>query len=320
MSVTVFLPTYNGARYLADALRSLLAQTERVIVLDDASTDETVSVARRLGAVVIEHATRAGLTGNWNRALRMAEDQSFVIAHQDDVYDPAFLSTMSGLIASRPRAFAAHCLSRYIDEIGAPLDSAAARYKERFWPREEPYEREPAGELRALQGGNYIIAPSVIFRTAAVHRIGEFDERYQFVPDWDYWVRGLLAGFTIAGTHARLISWRRHAATATAAHERSLSRYEEEIAILDSLARRAGLEPRFAAVENTILSDFAARLAAGDRDGAAALLRFTRERVPRGGRPVTGIMRAALACGRAGGRALKAAEAAYVRLPRPRSS
>ncbi|HKO56780.1 MAG TPA: glycosyltransferase, partial [Thermoanaerobaculia bacterium] len=272
MNAEVFLPTYNGARFLPEAIRSL--PLDRLTVIDDASTDDTVAIARRIGAKVVENTTRAGLTGNWNRALRMATAEAFVIAHQDDVYDASFLDAMTALLASRPRAFAAHAKSRYIDERGAAIDSPAARYKERFWPGDEPYERDPADELRALQGGNYIIAPSVIFRTAAVREIGAFDESYQFVPDWDYWVRGLLAGFTIAGTHARLVSWRRHAETATAAQERSLARYEEEVRILASLAERAGFAPRFEAVENTLLSDFAARLAAGDRDGARALLRF----------------------------------------------
>jgi len=308
------VPTFNGARFLADTLESLRSQTSRLLVVDDASTDDTVAVARRCGVAVVEHRERAGLTGNWNRALRLVDSEHFVLAHQDDVYEPSFVATMEALIESRPRAFAAHCRVRYIDERGRLASPAAARYKETFWPQQEPYEREPLAELRALQRGNYIIAPSAIYRSAAVRELGEFDESYQFVPDWDYWVRGLIAGRTIVGTHARLVGWRRHAGTATWERQRSLARYDDEIAIQESLAARARLPVRYGYVEKVLLSDFAARLANGDRVAASALSRYARQRAGKLGRRSSALMAAMLACGRLGGVALRSLEWMAVRL------
>jgi hypothetical protein len=146
----------------------------------------------------------------------------------------------------------------------------------------------------------------------AVRTIGDFNEHYRFVPDWEYWMRGVRAGFTITGTHRRLIDWRRHAATATVQHETTLLRYEEELALLQWLARESDRPLRTEAVENTVLSGFAARLANGDREGAERIASFAAARLPRSIR--TTMLHAALPFGRMAGKTLQLAESLYVRL------
>ncbi|HEX8154683.1 MAG TPA: glycosyltransferase family 2 protein, partial [Thermoanaerobaculia bacterium] len=218
--VTIGIPLFNGARFLRRTIESLLAQTRTdftLTVFDDRSTDDSVAIARsfddpRLRVEV--NPVRRGLGGNWNAVLERASTPYAVIAHQDDVYEPHYLETVVALLESQPRAFIAHTRATYIDEHERALGSVASRYKDAFWPRDEPAMREPREELRVLQQGNYIICPSAIYRMSAVARIGPFDESLRFVTDWDYWLRGLMAGFTIAGTHARLICWRRHSSSA----------------------------------------------------------------------------------------------------------
>jgi hypothetical protein len=119
-------------------------------------------------------------------------------------------------------------------------------------------------------------------------------------------------GFTITGTHRRLIDWRRHAATATTQHESTLLRYEEELTLLQWLAQARGRSVRTEAVENTVLSGFASLLASGDREGAAKITSFAAARLPHSIR--TTIMRAAMPFGRIAGKALQLAESVFVRL------
>ncbi|HEX2061559.1 MAG TPA: glycosyltransferase family A protein [Thermoanaerobaculia bacterium] len=311
--VTVAVPVYNGARFLARTLESLLAQEHDafdVVVIDDQSTDDSAAIAQSAGVRVVRNEVRLGLAGNWNAAFALAETPLLVIAHQDDVYEPRFLATTERLLDTHPRAFIAHTRALYIDEHERPAENAASRYKDRFWPADEPYEREPDAELRVLQGGNYIICPAVMYRMSAVAKIGAFNERYRFVPDWEYWLRGLLAGFTIAGTHERLLRWRRHDESATRQEEATLRRYDEELELLERLSRMAGLPRSVSLVENTLLSEFAARLARGDRAGAAALRDYARGRLRR----AHAIMRLGMIGGRAAGHALKLAESLYTRL------
>jgi glycosyltransferase involved in cell wall biosynthesis len=314
--ITVAIPIHNGARYLAETVRSLLDQSERgfrLVCIDDASTDDSVAVASSFTdprMEIIVAGDHASLAANWNRALDVARTPYIVIAHQDDIYERDFLATMIRLIEKHPRAFAAHCKTTSIDASGRVVRLPAARYKETFWPAADPYEREPAAEIEVLSCGNYVVAPSVMLRMAAVRQIGDFDTSLQFVTDWQYWLRGLRAGFTLAGAHSRLVRFRRHPWTATRLSELSLRRYEEEIALLAWLAA-----PSFRIVENTLTADFAARLAVGDRDGPRSLLAFGERHIPgfRDG-PRSRLLRNALRAGTLGGRLLEVAERVAIEL------
>jgi glycosyltransferase involved in cell wall biosynthesis len=304
------MPLYNGARHLREAIASLLQQRARVVCVDDGSTDDSVVIARACGVEVVPSSQHLGLAGNWNRCLELVTTELFVLAHQDDVYEPDYAATMLPLIDAHPRAFIAHCKTVSIDGEGRTVSTPAAAYKESLWPREAPYEHDAAAELAPLARGNFIVAPSVIFRTAAVRRIGPFSP-LQFVTDWEYWFRGLLAGYTIAGTHKRLLRFRRHEGTATRATERTMDRYREEIALQRWLATKAKIEPRYTTVTRILLSEIAAALAAGERERASELLDFARREVPRFPARLAGL---AVRGGKLGGRAMLAAQAVALRL------
>lgn len=315
--ITVAVAIYNGAQFLAETLASLLAQSLpdfRLICLDDASTDDSVAIASRFSdpRITIDVAPRhTSLPENWNRAIAAARGDYLVIAHQDDVYERDFLAATCRLLDDHPHAFAAHTRAMVIDESHEVARSPAAAYKERFWPRAEPYERTPQDEARTLLKGNYIVAPAVMLRLSAVQKIGPFNPRFHFVTDWEYWLRGVALGYSITGTHARLVRFRRHPQTATRANEVSMRRYEEELALLASFAPRAR---RARAAENTLLSDFGFRLASGDANGARQLADYASARFPNfRGTARERLMRASLNGGRAAGAALQFLERAYIR-------
>jgi hypothetical protein len=216
------------------------------------------------------------------------------------------------LLRDHENAFVAHCMVANIDETGVLLELPVDTYKAHFFPDADPYCRPPCDEAAWLRKGNYILAPSAIYRTDLVRRIGLFNTRFQFVPDWEYWLRGVFMGFQIAGTRRRLVRYRRHASSLTRAAEKNLSRYEEEIELLEWLAphgHAAGCfrtaRPDYGLVSNTLMSEFVDRLTRGDVDGAARLSAFARERIPGfrwSARDI--VSRAALHTGTSGGRAL----------------
>ena len=306
--LTIVVPVWNGARHLREALESL--RGNRIVCVDDASTDDSIDVARAAGAEVVRNDHHLGLAENWNRCVELVATPFFVIAHQDDVYEPDFARTMLALLDAHPRAFIAHCKTTAIDDTGRAISTPAARYKESLWPRHDPYEEGGEAALRRLARGNFIVAPSVVFRTEAVRAIGGFSP-LDFVPDWEYWLRGVLAGWTIAGTQRRLVRFRRHAATATRALERTLDRYREEIALQQWIEREARLPAQYATVTRILLSEIASTLANGDRARAAELLAFARAEVP--GFRGAGLVGAAIRAGKLGGRAMLAAQALALR-------
>lgn len=331
-SLTVLIPNYNTARYLPLTLQSLLAQTLqdfRLIVLDNASTDGAAEAAEAIDDPrlrVIRADTHLGMVANWNRTVALVETEYFALCHSDDLYEPEFLDVLLSLLTDHSRAFIAHCKVDTIDENGELVSSPAEAYKESFWPAEDPYERSQRDELAALRRGNYILMPAVIYRTEAVRRIGPFSEAYDFAADWDYWLRGVLAGCSIVGTHRRLVRYRRHPEMTTRQVEVDLTRYRDEIAIptwVAQAAHEAGLadsdEPDYGITINALLSQFASRLSRGDKDGAKTLLDFAAENIPGFTESVRGrLARIALSLGRTGGTALKLAEATYLMIVRLR--
>jgi len=100
------MPAYNAARTLEQTYREIpLDLVDEVVVTDDASGDETVEVARRLGLRTLVHATNRGYGANqktcYTEALRLGADITIML-HPDYQYTPKLLPAMIGLIADGP--------------------------------------------------------------------------------------------------------------------------------------------------------------------------------------------------------------------------
>jgi glycosyltransferase involved in cell wall biosynthesis len=324
--ITIVIPTYNGGRFLARTVVSLLRQTHqrfRLVVVDDGSVDdslERLATHRDARLEIVRAHPHLPMVGNWNRAIDQVDTRLFLLAHADDLYEPSYLERMVPLLDAHPRAFIAHCRALSIDQDDRVVWAPQERYKDRFWPAHEPCEDDVAVEFGRLRRGNYILMPSALYRSALVREIGPFDGSYQFVPDWQYWFRGLLGGYTIVGTHDRLLRYRRHPGSMTKRLEQDMTRFREERELLEWATRAghaAALLPHdrvdYRLVENSLLSEFAHRLDAGDRVGARRLLDHGRDDVPGfAGSWRDRGMSLVLRTGTPGGRALRWLERLYL--------
>lgn len=103
--LVVVLPAYNAARTLERTLAEIPDDiVDEVILVDDASQDETVELARRLGVQhVIRHERNRGYGGNqktcYERALALDAD-IVIMLHPDYQYTPKLIPAMAGLVAS----------------------------------------------------------------------------------------------------------------------------------------------------------------------------------------------------------------------------
>ena len=89
MRASVALCTYNGARFLREQLQSIADQTVKpaqVVICDDGSTDETVSIARDFPFEIHVNATRRGTVANFDRAIALCNGDIIFLADQDDVW------------------------------------------------------------------------------------------------------------------------------------------------------------------------------------------------------------------------------------------
>lgn len=104
--IAVVMPAYNAARTLEQTYREIpLDLVDEVVVTDDASGDETVEIARRLGLRTLVHATNRGYGANqktcYTESLRLGADITIML-HPDYQYTPKLLPAMIGLIADGP--------------------------------------------------------------------------------------------------------------------------------------------------------------------------------------------------------------------------
>lgn len=122
------IPVYNGERFLLRTLQSVAAQTvrpERLVVLDNCSTDDTEKIVREFSAIkceLIRNPKNLGLFGNMNRALDFAEQARYLhILCADDLILPKFFETLLPTLESCQGFGLAYCLDERIDERDAHL-------------------------------------------------------------------------------------------------------------------------------------------------------------------------------------------------------
>lgn len=150
--VTIGLPTYNGARYLAQSIDALLNQdypNVELVISDNCSTDETEAIARayaqRSDRVRYNRGeTNLGVTANFNRVLGMARGTYFMWASDHDLWGSTMISRCVAALEADPAAVLAYPQSLLIDEDGAVVEemddqieldqpSALDRYKHLIW-------------------------------------------------------------------------------------------------------------------------------------------------------------------------------------------
>jgi lipopolysaccharide biosynthesis glycosyltransferase len=126
-NVTIAIPTYNRSQLLKLCLESVLAQDYsdfQVVVLDDASSDDTKIVVESLNdprVNYLRNEINIGLIGNWNHALEVGPGTYLTILPDDDVILPGFIQDSVASLDRHPQAGFSTGLVRYIDLDGRTL-------------------------------------------------------------------------------------------------------------------------------------------------------------------------------------------------------
>jgi glycosyltransferase involved in cell wall biosynthesis len=148
VKVTVGVPVFNGARFLPEALDSLLAQSYEdfeLIICDNASSDATMQICRDYAARdarirLVENAKNLGAARNFNRTFELARGDYFKWAAHDDVCAPEFLAEACAVLDNDPSIVLCHSEVQKIDESGKVIGShdsglphtGSAHARERF--------------------------------------------------------------------------------------------------------------------------------------------------------------------------------------------
>ncbi|MBI1324856.1 glycosyltransferase [bacterium] len=235
---TIAIPTFNGARYIAEAVRSVLAQTDgefELIVCDDGSKDDTLKIVQETcggRARIVGNASGQplGLAGNWNRCVAEASGDWVTILHQDDLLEPTFLARHRAIASMHHDVGLILGPVTMIDPTGQPIDCDDVDF---IWP--ESFAVWPPQALsRVLATGNPIRCPGVSFRHDLHERLGGFDSRWKYVLDWDFWHRAGQAS-AVAFVEIPLARQRWHQASETHKLARGTIDLEENAWLMRSI-------------------------------------------------------------------------------------
>jgi glycosyltransferase involved in cell wall biosynthesis len=215
IDISVVIPSYNHALYIAQAMDSVLAQTFRnweLIVIDDGSTDGTRDLLDKAYAghsrIRLVYQNNQGAHHAINQGMSLAKGRYISILNSDDVYHPERLQTLWTHCETSPCALAFTPLGP-IDAQGSPIVDVhhpwCLLYARLF------REFSHGGARQALLTGNFAVTTSNFFFRADLLKtmVGFRKKRYNH--DWDFMVRLVRQGLDIVCVGDQpLLSYRLH--------------------------------------------------------------------------------------------------------------
>jgi len=189
--VSVVVPAYNAAATIFSTLARLNRQSFpdfEVIVVDDGSTDETLSVAQAAAIqdprIWLIRKLNGGVSSARNAGLAAATGLWTLFLDADDWLDDDFLTRMLAALSAQPGSRVARCRHARVGPSGAQMAG----------PENDPDQEHFFETLaRRATGATH----AYLTETALVREVGGFDETLRICEDWDLWQR-------IARTGARL--------------------------------------------------------------------------------------------------------------------
>jgi glycosyltransferase involved in cell wall biosynthesis len=199
-TVSVIIATRNRASLLPRAVESARLAAAgvgaEVVVVDDASTDETGEVCARLGVRTLRARRRLGPSGARTVGLAAAGCEYVSFLDDDDARLPGSLDAQVAALAARPDAGLAYGRALYGDGEGRP---AGGSYPDEC----------PQGDIFwELMRRNFIPCPTVLFRRECLLRVGLLDEDAPGIEDWDLWVR-IAEQYPVLSDGRAVAVWRR---------------------------------------------------------------------------------------------------------------
>lgn len=187
--VSVLVPCYNYAGYVAEAIESILGQsmpaTDReIIVVDDASRDDSWTVIRgfeRHGVIGVRHETNRGHIGTYHDAMSRARGEYIVLLSADDkAIDRDALRDQSELLAQRESTGLVYADFAIIDETGRRLATKSIG---------TPDVLPGMPAFRRLLFENFIQHSGTMVRRRWFELTGGYDARLFHSVDWEMWLR-----------------------------------------------------------------------------------------------------------------------------------
>lgn len=181
--VSIVTPTYNQSEYVAETIRSVLAQDYphiEYLVLDDGSTDDTPAVLRQFdGQVRWERHLNMGQSNTLNKGWKQSRGRYLGYLSSDDRLRPQAVSRLVDALESNPKASVAYCDFDVIDKRGKVVRKLTS----------------PDFDHRALvEDLNCQPGVGVLFRREVFEQTGGWKPELRKIPDFEFWLRASTFG------------------------------------------------------------------------------------------------------------------------------
>ncbi len=206
--VSVVIPVYNGEDFLAEAVESVLRQTEddfELIVVDDGSTDRTPEVCRAFGdSLRYMRKDNGGCASAFNHGIARSRGELVAVHNHDDLWLPRKLEVQMEVMRETGCDLVFTDAADFAGEPPGPGETRRRR------SRRKARRRGSGDMLYELLGGNVIPAVTPLFRRSCFDAAGGFDESLRNAEDYDLWLRMAARGCRFAYVDRVLALRRRH--------------------------------------------------------------------------------------------------------------
>src|SRR5262249_45681560 len=241
--VSICIPTYNSAKYLRQAIESVLNQDYadyELGVCDNASTDKTTELCRGYDCSKVrylrfeEHTNQAG---SFNRCVKNARGEFITILHADDYLLPGFLKDRVNRLSGHPEIGFVFGAVEVVNDRGSVVSLT------RLWPQDRIFV--PKELLSSLICGCIVSPPSLMVRRVIAEKAGLVRTDLTWGHDWEWALRLAEHAGALYASRA-LAAYRMHGESGTAEILRSAANGNQELRILkDTLDRLCAADRRF---------------------------------------------------------------------------
>jgi glycosyltransferase involved in cell wall biosynthesis len=178
---SVVIPTFNRAKKVVRAVRSVLSQTFpdfEICVVDDGSSDETGSALAALDISRLKYIYQSnqGVAAARNAGLALADGVYVAFLDADDWWYADKLSRVAKAIQTNPEAGLFYSGMDVVDRLGNAVRTVRAR-------------RARGDAYRDLLEGNYVFTSGAVAKRLCIKSVGGFDHKLEPCEDWDLWIR-----------------------------------------------------------------------------------------------------------------------------------
>ncbi|MFJ9593528.1 glycosyltransferase family 2 protein [Streptomyces virginiae] len=240
------LPYYGDVQLMQDAVRSVLAQTDRdfrLVVIDDGKEPDVPGWFAGLGDDRV-HYTRneqnLGITKNFQKCVRLSEADYVVIMGCDDVLHPHYLETVRTIVDAQPGIGMVQPGVEVIDGTGQVTQGLADNTKKRLYAPQVKGRRLMGGEELAASvlRGNWLYFPSIAWRGEVLRKVN-FRDDYSVIQDLALVIDLLEDGEQmVIDNTTTVFQYRRHAVSESSVQAFSGTRFAEAERYFSAVAAR----------------------------------------------------------------------------------